>query len=199
MVEHFPEEEGVPGSSPGLGTTNKHMAFLSPRQMIDELNIKKGSSIIDFGSGSGAYIYEACRVNKINNHNGKILAVDIDKIKLDLIRDTAKVGGFIVETMVANLENKLILPDYSADYIILANTLHSIENKDLLISECSRILAPNGYLLFVEWENKTSILGPQIKDRITKEDSLKLLRKNGFEFKKELSAGDYHYAFIFSK
>ncbi len=175
------------------------MAFLSPRQMIDELNIKPGSNIVDLGSGSGAYIYEACRVNKINNHNGKILAIDIDKVKLDLVRDTAKVGGFIVETMIADLDNKLILSDYSADYIILANTLHMIDNREQLISECSRILSPTGYLLFVEWQDRESLLGPTKEMKVNKEEVLTMFHSNGFDLKKELSAGDYHYAFIFSK
>ncbi len=175
------------------------MAFLSPRQMIDELNIKPGSNITDLGSGSGAYIYEACKVNKINNHNGKILAIDIDKVKLDLVRDTAKVGGFIVETMIADLDKKLILSDYSTDYIILANTLYMLDNREQLIGECSRILSPSGYLLFVEWHEKDSLLGPTKDMRVNKENALKMFKDNGFELKKELSAGDYHYAFIFSK
>lgn len=175
------------------------MAFLSPKQMIDELNIKPGSSIVDLGSGSGAYVYEACRVNKIGDYNGKILAIDIDKNRLDLVRDTALVGGFIVETMIADLDKKLILPDYSADYIILANTLFMLENKEDLISECSRILSPTGYMLFVEWQEKDSILGPSKEMRVDKDYATKLFKTHGFEVKKELEAGDYHYAFILSK
>lgn len=175
------------------------MAFLSPKQMVDELNIKPGSSIVDLGPGSGAYVYEACRVNKIGDYNGKILAVDIDKNRLDLVRDTALVGGFIVETMIADLDKKLILPDYSADYIILANTLFMLENKKDLISECSRILSPTGYMLFVEWQEKDSILGPSKEMRVDKDYAIKLFKNNGFEVKKELEAGDYHYAFILSK
>jgi ubiquinone/menaquinone biosynthesis C-methylase UbiE len=175
------------------------MAFLSPKQMIDELNIKPGSSVVDLGSGSGAYVYEACRVNKTNSHNGKILAVDIDKDRLDLVRDTARVGGFMVETMVADLDKRLILSDYSADYIILANTLFMLENKSNLIKECSRILTPDGYLLFVEWKEKDSLLGPKIDMKIKKEDAIKMFYENGFEVKKELEAGDYHYAYIFSR
>ena len=176
------------------------MAFLSPKQMVDELNIKPGSVVVDFGSGSGAYIYEACRANKINTHNGKIIAVDIDKRKLDLIRDTAKVGGFQVETMVADLEKSIILPDYFADYIILANTLYVLENKKQLVLECSRILSPAGYILFVEWEtNKENYIGPKEECRIKKNDAEKMFKEAGFNIKKELSAGDFHYAYIFEK
>jgi ubiquinone/menaquinone biosynthesis C-methylase UbiE len=175
------------------------MSFLSPKQMIDELNIKPGSNIVDLGSGSGAYIYEACRVNKINSHNGKILAIDIDKNRLDLVRDTARVGGFIVETMVSDLEKKLILSDYSADYIILANTLFMLENKENLLRECFRILSPTGYMLFVEWQEKDSIIGPKNELKIKKEEALTMFGKIGFEIKKEIEAGDYHYAFILSR
>jgi ubiquinone/menaquinone biosynthesis C-methylase UbiE len=175
------------------------MAFLSPKQMIDELNIKPGSSIIDLGAGSGAYIYEACRVNKINNHNGKILAIDIDKNKLDLVRDTARVGGFTVETMVADLDKKLILSDYSADYVILANTLFMIENKVELIKECYRILSPTGYMLFVEWQEKDSILGPNKDLKVDKNYALEIFKSSGFEVNSVLEAGDYHYAYILSK
>ncbi len=173
------------------------MAFLSPKQMIDELNIKPGSSILDLGSGSGAYIYEACIVNKINSHNGKIVAVDIDKDKLDLVRDTARVGGFNVETLVSDLEQKLILPDYSADYIILANTLHMIENKEQLLRECSRLLSPTGYMLFVEWTgDRQSMIGPKDEHIIKKEDAISLFKKSNLEIYKELDAGDYHYTYI---
>lgn len=175
------------------------MAFLSPKQMIDELNIKPGSSIIDLGSGSGAYIYEACRVNKISSHNGKVLAVDIDKSRLDLVRDTARVGGFVVETMVADLDKKLILADYSADYVILANTLFMLDNKEDIIKECYRILSPTGYFLFVEWQEKESVFGPGKELKVNKENAIKMLKSSGFEVKKELEAGDYHYAFILSK
>jgi ubiquinone/menaquinone biosynthesis C-methylase UbiE len=173
------------------------MAFLSPRQMIDELNIKPGSTIVDLGSGSGAYVYEACRANKINTHNGKIIAVDIDKDKLDMIRDTARVGGFIVEQLMCDLEDKLIIPDYSADYIILANTLHMIENRESLMRECSRILAPKGYMLFVEWTgDKKSIIGPKDESIIRKETAVQVFKKCNLEVVLELQAGDYHYAFI---
>jgi ubiquinone/menaquinone biosynthesis C-methylase UbiE len=173
------------------------MAFLSPKQMIDELNIKPGSSIFDLGAGSGAYVYEACRVNKINSHNGKIVAIDIDKDKLDLIRDTARVGGFMVETFVADLEQKLMLSDYSADYIILANTLHMVESKDQLLRECSRILSPAGYMLFVEWTgDRQSMIGPKDTHIIKKEVAIQAFKKCNLEIYKELEAGDYHYAFI---
>ena len=136
------------------------MAFLSPRQMIDSMDLKPGSTLIDVGSGSGAYVYEACQVL---GPSGKVIAIDIDQDKLKMVKDTAQVGGFMIDTLVADLENKIVLGDYSADYVLLANTIHMIENKSGLLNECARILAPRGQMLLVEWHNNsklTSSFGP---------------------------------------
>lgn len=173
------------------------MAFLSPKQMIDQLFIKKHSTIVDIGAGSGAYVYEACRVN---GKAGKIIAVDIDEDKLRLVKDTAKVGGYDIDTLLTDIESKIVLPDYIADYIIFANTLHQIDfdKREKVMLDISRILAPMGEMLFVEWKSG-SILGPQKDIIVEREEAEDLFRKSGLSIKKELSAGDYHYAYILIK
>ncbi len=168
------------------------MAFLSPRQLVDSMNMKPGSTLVDIGSGSGAYVYEACRVLGAAS---KVIAIDIDQDKLKMVRDTAQVGGFVIDTLVADLEKKILLADYSADYIILANTLHMIDDKEGLLMECSRILAPHGELLIVEW-NKESSFGPDKKLMIEENDLQTLTHKCGFTSMRGLVAGDYHYAYL---
>lgn len=156
------------------------------------MHMKSGSTVVDLGTGSGAYVYEAGRVI---GPAGKIVAVDIDQDKLKLVADTAKMGGFIIDTLFADLEKKLLIPDYSADYVILANTLHQIENKEGLISECSRILSPVGEMLFVEWHKKSSF-GPDKELILEKEHIVELLKRAGLKVVRELPAGDYHYAYL---
>ena len=173
------------------------MAFLSPRQMIDNLNIIKHSTVIDIGAGSGAYVYEACRVN---GEGGKIIAVDIDEEKLKLVRDTAKMGGYNVEILLADIEKGIIMPEYSADYVVFANTLHQIEvsKRVEVMKDIARILVPRGAMLLVEWKG-TSSLGPD-KELIVKEEEIKsLISASGLIIQEELDAGDYHYAYILTK
>ena len=175
------------------------MAFLSPRVMVDNLNIKPGSNIIDLGAGSGAYVYEAIRVN---GKSGQVIAIDIDKEKLKMVKDTCFYGGYVIDTLLADLDKPLILPDYTADYIILANTLHLCDNKESLLKECNRILAPNGYMLFVEWcnhEGNSFKLGPSTDIIIKKEEAINMLREANFQVLKELPAGDFHYSFLINK
>lgn len=167
------------------------MAFLSPRQMVDILDITPGSTVVDLGSGSGAYVYEVC---KVNGPHGRVIAVDIDKDKLEMVVSAAKIGGYKIDTLLADLDKKIILPDYVADYIILANTLHLIEKKIELLRECSRMLSPTGYMLLVDW-NSDSALGPK-NVKLEKSAVVALLAAAKLRVRRELPAGDHHFAYI---
>ncbi|MCX8513563.1 MAG: class I SAM-dependent methyltransferase [Candidatus Pacebacteria bacterium] len=121
--------------------------FIQPRQMIRELGISGKCTILDIGAGSGYCLLEACKVAGIHSN---YIAIDRNKELLKRLKDTAIIGGYIINTLVQDLENPIIIHNYIADYIILTNTLHLIENKKQLISECRRLLAPKGLLLFVD-------------------------------------------------
>jgi arsenite methyltransferase len=159
--------------------------------MVDSLDITPGSTIVDLGAGSGAYVYEACRVN---GPHGRVIAVDIDKEKLEMVTSAAKIGGYKVDTLIADLDKKIILPDYVADYVVLANTLHMIDNKVQILKECARILSPNGYMLLVDW-NSESNLGP--KDvKLERAAIVASLAAARLRVRRELAAGDHHFAYI---
>lgn len=174
------------------------MAFLSPKQLIEFLNIKPGSTVLDIGAGSGSYIYEICRVLGNNGmETTKLIAIDINDDKLKLIKDTAKIGGFKIETSRQDIENGIVAPDYSADYLILANVLFNIDKDKIpqVIKECKRVLSPYGSMLFVEWR-KVSKLGPPESHIVEKDFVEKLLLENKMTVKRELEAGEYHYALL---
>jgi ubiquinone/menaquinone biosynthesis C-methylase UbiE len=172
------------------------MSFLSPRQIVDSMNIKPSSTVLDIGAGSGAYVYEALRVN---GKGGRVIALDIDSEKLKLIESTARFGGFVVETLHADAENKIILPDYSVDYIIAANVLHIFEKEKLefFLKEMYRILAPNGYMTICDW--KSTKFGPKDEHIIMQSDLENMLKKVDFSIEKHLPAGEYHYAILCKK
>lgn len=165
--------------------------FLSPTHLIQKLNIPKGSTVVDFGSGSGAYIYPSLRAA---GDTGKVIAVDINSEMLKTIESSSRVIGHTLHILTANLEENIILPNFTADYVIFANTLHQIENKESLLREIKRVMTPMGTMLFVEWQ-ENSKFGPAKDRKISKETALGLFTKTGFTVIEELPAGDYHYAY----
>jgi ubiquinone/menaquinone biosynthesis C-methylase UbiE len=141
------------------------------------------------------YSNEVCRVL---NGKGKVIAMDIDADKLKLVKDTASKGGFEVETQIADFDKNLILPNYCADLLLVANTLFQLENKNNFLNECYRILAPTGQLVIIDWKAH-SALGPSDDRLINREELEKELSEIGFRYFKELPAGEYHFALIYNR
>jgi hypothetical protein len=71
-------------------------------------------------------------------------------------------------------------------------------NKEILFAETYRILVDNGKLLVVGWSDD-AIKGFGTEDKLSKESVKEFAAKVGFVDFKELEAGQYHYAFIFTK
>src|SRR6476660_2869996 len=59
----------------------------NPRKLLELLKFKQGEVVADIGAGSGYYTF---RMAKLVGPKGKILAVDIQKEMLDIIRDRMK-------------------------------------------------------------------------------------------------------------
>jgi ubiquinone/menaquinone biosynthesis C-methylase UbiE len=81
--------------------------------------------------------------------------------------------------------------------VLIPNVLFQAENKYAMIEEGVRILKSGGQLLIVDWF-KDAPFGPK-EGTITPEEIKKALNGSGFSLKKELAAGDYHYALLFVK
>lgn len=168
--------------------------FIQPQQMLKQLGISNRSTVLDIGCGSGYYILEACKICGVHS---KYIAIDKNKDLLKRVKDSAIIGGYIIDTLVQDIEKKIILPDYVADYIILSNVLHLIDNKDDLAKECYRLLTPKGKLLFVDWKENNLINNiKSVNDNVI---TLAIFYKNGFRVVKELPAGQYHYAYILQR
>ena len=168
--------------------------FLSPVQIIENLNLRKGDTVADFGCGSGAYVFAA---SKIVGDRGKIYAIDNHRDILEKInREAEKMNIINIDTLLADIEKKVQIESLSCDAILLSNVLGHVENFDILIEEIKRILKPDGVLLIVDWKKMDHPIINKRENLIQEEKITAILAKNNFSIKKHLPAGDYHYAFI---
>lgn len=167
--------------------------FLSPEQIIQTLDLKAGDVIADFGCGAGAYVFPASK--KVGDI-GKVYAIDLNQDILDKIdREADKIGIVNIDTILANVENKVILDDASCDVIILSNLLSEVEDLDKVLEEVKRTLKKGGYILVVDWkktEHTFSLLRPNL---LEEEKIVAVLANHGFSIQKHIGAGEYHYAF----
>lgn len=179
-------------------TGTKAKAFLKPEQLLKDIPVASGMTVADFGSGNG--YYAAAAANLVGKR-GQVFALDILEEALSQTATLAKLLGLRnVSTKQCDLEkfSGSDLPDTSCDLVIIASILHQVENRENLLREAYRVLKTGGKLVVVEWE-PNALFGPPASQRISKEETSKLLERYSFRPERELAAGSFHYSLLYSK
>ncbi|MBU1046922.1 methyltransferase domain-containing protein [Patescibacteria group bacterium] len=175
------------------------MAFTDPQNNIDQFDLMSGMHIADLGAGIGAYAIAAAK--KVGP-DGKIFAVEVQRRFLDKIRQSAEIEHlFNVKSIWGDVEKigGSKLEDNSMDAVIISNTMFQLENKENIVKEAKRILKPNRKVLFIEWIDSAGGLGPIDDDVVSPNEAKKYFMNNGFDYEKDIYAGDNHYGMIFKK
>jgi len=173
--------------------------FSQPDKNIDQFHVDPGMSVADLGSGSGFYTIALAK--KVGSA-GRVYSIDVQKELLSKIQNEARNQGVHNIKLIwgdLNAKKGSNLLDSFVDRVVVANLLFQVEDKDEVIEEAYRILKPKGKLLFVDWRDSFGGLGPQPKDIVKPDVARVLFEENGFEFEKEIMAGDHHYGFVFKK
>ncbi|MDX1535403.1 MAG: methyltransferase domain-containing protein [Candidatus Spechtbacterales bacterium] len=177
-------------------TSEEKMSFLDPDKLVGHFHLEEGMNVADFGSGAGHF---ALAMARIVGPEGSINAIDVRKSILSVLEGHARIEGLVqIKSIEGNLEKSKgsTLQDESVDMVLISNLLHQAEDIDKIIKEAFRILKKNGKLFVVDWK-KDSFLGP--KNRISEEEVRDVVKQNNFTFKRNIDAGNTHYALEFSK
>jgi len=108
------------------------------------LNTRKGSKILDVGTGGGNFI--ATLTNLFDGY-GEIVGIDTSLGAIKSARESFKDERISFEQMDAN---KMTFEDNSFDIICLSNSLHHLENPKEIFAEMERVLAQYGIIIINE-------------------------------------------------
>lgn len=173
--------------------------FLDPKEIIKQIDIASGSTVADFGCGSGFF---SLAFAEAVGEEGKVYSLDILPSALESVESKAKLQGLTnIIPQRANLEKEggSKLPDDSNDWVIMKDMLFQNKMKEVILKEAYRVLKNGGKLLLVEWNDHKESIGPEKNIRVAEEDLKKMAEIQGFKLEKELKAGDFHYGAIFKK
>jgi len=135
-------------------------------EILQQIGIKRGQIILDFGCGSGAYAIPAAR---IVGEQGRVYALDKDKEALDELMQKAESAGLKnIEGMDTSGELEIELTDESVDVVLLFDVFHSFyfpraDDRRRLLSEICRIMKPSAFLSVSVWPN---LAEPETGDEI---------------------------------
>ena len=170
--------------------------FLKPEEILDKIKLKENMIAADFGCGSGGWVIPLAK--KINK--GRIFAIDILEEPLSVLESECKAKRIIgVKTIISDIEDEKgsTLNNESVDLVLLTNLLFQVENIKEVIKESFRVLKKGGMVLLVDWK-EDSLIGPE-EGKISTKDVKKTTESLELKFNKEIEAGVYHYALLFTK
>lgn len=170
--------------------------FLSPQEIIAQLDLRSGMFVADFGSGAGDF---AVAIGEVVGNTGKVFAIDVLETAHQSLRSKAKIAGLRnIEMLLTNLETPTgsTLPDNSVDQVMIYNVLFQTQDKVQVIKDAFRILKPEGRLTIIEWD-LSSPIGPSQKSRMSESEVTSLVTIVGFVLHKRIQAGKYHYGLTY--
>lgn len=168
--------------------------FLSPEQVIAELELKLGDKVLDFGAGAG---YWAIPMAKLVGTAGHVYVTDAKAANLSVIKTKAQRASLDnLSYFVAPYDGSQMPIQTKLDLILCANIFSLIESSDSILKLLGKLSKGGTRLIVVDWNDK-SLIGPQKGERIDTEEVILKAAKVGFEFKKLLSAGAHHTGLYF--
>lgn len=174
--------------------------FLNPESVLFQTGLHQGEFVVDLGAGSGHYALAAA---KIVGQNGQVHVVDVMNEPLDHIAGEARIHGIKnIITHKADLESKTLpdrLPQGQSDLVLVANVMHQIKDKNILMKHVYALLKTGGKVLIIDWNDQPSPIGPKVGDRIAEADVKKLSQDSGFKSVRPTETDAYHFGLMFEK
>jgi ubiquinone/menaquinone biosynthesis C-methylase UbiE len=153
-----------------MALTFKIRDFFRPRRdIVEEVGIKEGFHVLDYGCGSGSYV---AAVAELTGKSGKIHALDVHPLAIEIVKKiVAKRRLTNVETIISDRETGL--PSDSVDVVLLYDVFHGLTDPNGVLAELHRVLKPGGILPFSDHRMKEN----DIVSNLTGKALFKFLRK----------------------
>ena len=159
---------------------------LDPAGTLERIGFRAGQTLCDIGAGSGLFSLAAAGLGA-----KAVWATDTD---VDILADLkARASSLPNLQALPIVGDAYPVPDESADWILLVTTLHEVAEKEVLLYEMRRMLAPDGTVCLIEFIKARTPMGPPSEHRLGAQDVEKLFSREGFDKVSEFQLGENFY------
>jgi len=144
-------------------------------EIISELNLRPGSTVVDLGCGSG---YFALKLSSSVGRDGKVTAIDIRRLSLTFLWIRSILRGVHNVSIIHGEPDNPHLPS-TLDAVLIVNTYHELTASEAILSSVRRSLVPGGRLVVVDHGAEEKDSGP-LHEKAASEVESELVRA-GFE------------------
>ena len=155
-------------------------SFAHPGRNVIMLEVEPGSSVADFGAGSGEY---ALALASAVGESGHVYAIDVQPDLLVRIKNEARRRELENMDIVVGDVSKVHgtkLRSHSVQLVLMSNVLFQLEHKRGAFDEAHRILEPKGRLAVIDWA-----------------EAVRDAERAHFHYTGEFPAGAHHYGLMF--
>jgi ubiquinone/menaquinone biosynthesis C-methylase UbiE len=165
-------------------------------QLLQALNIQAGDTVCDMGCGNGFY---TLRIAKLVGDRGKVIAVDIQREMLELLKERAAAEG------ITNIEPQLgtivdpKLPPNSIDLLLLVDVYHEFSHPEQMLTAIRKSLKPAGRVALVEFRAEDPNVPIKPLHKMSKAQIMKEFPANGFKLVEEFDKLPWQHLMFFER
>jgi len=167
----------------------ERISFLPPEELLYLLGLEKNMIMLDVGAGTGYFSVPASRI--VGTY-GRVIALDTEAEMIAEINE--KIDGYKIRNMetVLSTEYDFNIDGESADFALLCQVLHEVEDWHLFLEEVCLSLKQGGVIGIIEWIPGEADMGPPPEERIEPRILKKLLESAGFA---DIETGEFNEYF----
>jgi predicted methyltransferase len=119
-----------------------------PDAVLDRLRLHPGSVVVDLGAGAGYFALKAARAV---SPNGEVLAIDLRRESLAFLWVRSRLRRLSnVRVVVGAPEDPHLSAVTSIDGVLIANTLHELQDAEAVLRALQARMRPSGRLVIVD-------------------------------------------------
>jgi len=157
------------------------LARLRPDELVARLEITRGSTVVDLGTGTGTLL-EA--LSRAVGPMGRVIAEDIHDDFLERAR--ARTANLRNVEFVLGTEVDPKLPAGAADLVIVLDAYHHFDYPEQMLAAIKRGLRPGGRLAIIEYHKKRGAMEVDDPDF-----AIKHVRAGAEQVEREVGAAGY--------
>jgi ubiquinone/menaquinone biosynthesis C-methylase UbiE len=167
-----------------------------PNKLLKLLDLKPGMIVADIGAGSGYYTF---RLAEKVGPKGKVLAVDIQKEMLDIIRKRMKKDKVENIEPVLGGESDPKLPANGVDLILMVDVYHEFTCPYEMTEALIKALKPGGRLAFVEFRREDEKVPILLAHKMTEKQVLAEMAPHPLKHVKTIDSLPWQHVILFEK
>lgn len=164
------------------------LEYFDPDKIWDTLNPEPASTFVDIGTGVGFVSLPLAR----RYPDSTVIGCDILEGMVTLLEEAVQEEGLGNLKMKHMTPGVLPLPDNSADFVVMAQVHHEIDEPAPLLAECKRVLRPGGVIAIVDWKDEDNGKSPPPGRRVPEARMRDELTTAGFSDAERHEVYEFH-------